>query len=163
MRTQQPGFTLMEVVVAVAIVALLAAMALPSMTNSIVRKQIVDAVPLADLAKNAVALSWSVTQTLPADNDKAGLPVPEKIVNNYISAVTVDNGAVNITFGNSVNSTIAGKILTFRPAVEPDTPVVPVAWVCAGADVPGGMTVMGDDKTNIPLALLPFNCKGSGK
>ena len=163
MRTRQPGFTLMEVVVALAIVGLLAAMAIPGMTNGIVRKQIIDAVPLADLAKNAVALSWSVTQTLPADNTKAGLPAPEKIVNNYISAVTVQNGAVNITFGNSVNTAIAGKILTFRPAVEPDTPVVPVAWVCAGADVPGGMTVVGTDSTTVPLALLPFNCKGSGK
>jgi type IV pilus assembly protein PilA len=153
----------MEVVVALAIAALLASMAIPGMTNGIVRKQIVDAVPLADLAKNAVALSWSVTQTLPGDNNKAGIPAPEKIVNNYISAVTVENGAVNITFGNSVNSTIAGKILTFRPAVEPDTPVVPVAWVCAGAAVPGGMTVMGDDKTNVPVALLPYNCTGNGK
>ena len=56
----------MEVMVAVAIVALLATMALPSMTNGIVRKQVIDAVPLADIVKSAVAQAWASAAALPA-------------------------------------------------------------------------------------------------
>ena len=163
MRTLRTGFTLLEVAVAMAVIAILATIAIPSITNSIVRKQIVEAVTLADLAKNAVALAWSGAQVMPANNSAALLPAPQKIVNNYISAVTVQDGAINITFGNSVNSVITGKILTLRPAVVTDTPVVPVAWVCAQAPVPGGMTVMGVDHTNIPLSMLPYNCMAAGK
>ena len=160
MRSRAPGrgFTLVEVAVAVAIVAILATMAVPPMINGIVRRQIVEAVPLADVVKNAVAVSWSRLHALPTDNAGAGLPPPDKIVNNYVSSVALQAGAIQITFGNSANGMIAGKILTLRPAIVVDAPVVPVAWVCAGAPVPGGMTVVGEDLTNLPPSVLPFNC-----
>jgi type IV pilus assembly protein PilA len=148
----------MEIVVVVGIVALLAAMAVPSITNSIVRRQIVDAVPLADFVKKAIADAWTGAETLPADNGAAGLPPPSKIVNNYVSSVRVKDGAIHLTFGNNVHGTIAGKILTLRPAVVLDTPIVPPAWVCAHAAVPGGMTVQGEDLTNLPISVLPYNC-----
>lgn len=163
MPRHQPGFTLMEIVVAVAIVALLATMALPSITSSIVRNQIVEAVPLADLVKKAVAQSWAGAAALPADNATAGLPPPDKIVNNYVSSVALESGAIQITFGNSAHKLIAGKILTLRPAIVTDAPMVPVAWVCAQAAVPGGMTVLGEDRTNVPVAMLPYNCRAPGK
>ena len=149
--------------IAVAIVAILAAMALPPMTNGIVRKQIVDAAPMADFVKAAVQQSWSTLNALPADNAGAGLPAAAKIVGNYVSAVNVANGAIHITFGNSANPVLAGKVLTLRPAVVLDAPAVPIAWVCAHASVPSGMTVVGDDRTDIPVAMLPYNCTGSGK
>ena len=154
----QRGFTLMEVLVAVAIVAILATLAIPGLQNGIVRDQIVSAVPLADLAKKAVASSWSATQTLPADNAAAGLPAADKIVNNHISAVAVEEGAIQITFGNSAHASIAGKRLTLRPAVVEDAPVVPVAWVCGFAAPPNKMSVKGENRTDIPVGLLPFNC-----
>jgi len=59
-----------------------------------------------------------------------------------------------------VNSGIAGKILTLRPAVVEDAPIVPLAWVCGFAAVPGNMTARGDNRTNIPIGYLPFNCRG---
>ena len=157
------GFTLMEVVVALAIVAILATMALPSMTDSIVRKQIVDAVPLADIVKAAVAQSWAGAAALPANNASAGLPPPGKIVNNYVSSVALESGAIQITFGNSAHKLIAGRILTLRPAVVTDAPIVPVAWVCAHAAVPAGMTVLGEDRTDVPVGMLPYNCRAPGK
>ena len=151
---------MIEIVVALAIVAVLATLAMPSFQGSIVRDQIVSAVPLADIAKKPVALSWADQQTLPANNASAGLPPPDKIVNNYISAVAIEDGAIQITFGNNVNSGIAGKILTLRPAVVEDAPIVPLAWVCGFAAVPGNMTARGDNRTNIPIGYLPFNCRG---
>ncbi len=153
------GFTLMEVLVAVAIVGVLAMLAVPSFQSSIVRDQIVQAVPLVTIAKKPIELMWAATQVLPVDNAAAGLPSPAKIVNNFVSAVTVRDGAIHITFGNSVNTTIKGKILTLRPAVVEDTPIVPVTWVCAFAAPPGGMTIRGENRTDVPEGLLPFNCK----
>jgi type IV pilus assembly protein PilA len=153
------GFTLLEVVVAGAIVAILAALAVPGMVNGIVRRQVVDAMPLADVVKAAIADRWTTLHALPSDNTGAGLPPPEKIVNNYVSSVAIVGGAIDITFGNNVHKSIAGKVLTLRPAVVLDAPVVPVAWVCAKAPVPGGMTALGADHTDLPAGVLPYNCQ----
>jgi type IV pilus assembly protein PilA len=153
------GFTMMEIVVALSIIAILATMAVPGILDRIVREQIVSAIPLADIAKGPIALSWATVQTLPADNTAAGLPPAEKIVNNYISAVTVNDGAIDITFGNSAGGSIQGKILTLRPAVVTDAPIVPITWVCGNANGPGQMTVMGENRTNIPANYLPASCR----
>jgi type IV pilus assembly protein PilA len=153
------GFTMLEMAVVLAIIGILAIIAVPSIHDRIIRNQIVSAVPLADIVKDPIALSWSTTQALPADNAAAGLPPAEKIVNNYISAVSVRDGAINITFGNSVNGLIKGKILTLRPAIVADAPIVPVAWVCGYADGPGQMIVKGENRTDIPATYLPLNCR----
>lgn len=155
------GFTMVELAAVLAIIAILAMLAVPNITDRIVRNQIVTGVPLADFVKAAIAASWATTQTLPANNAAAGLPPPEKIVSNYVSAVTVHNGAIDITFGNSVNGLIKGKILTLRPGVVTDAPIVPVAWVCGFAAGPGQMTVMGENRTDIPPNLLPLNCQAA--
>jgi type IV pilus assembly protein PilA len=153
------GFTLLEVVVAGAIVAILAALAVPGMVNGIVRRQVVDAMPLADIAKAAVAGKWAALHALPGDNAGAGLPPADKIVGNYVRSVRIVDGAIDITFGNSVHKSIDGKVLTLRPAVVLDAPVVPVAWICAKAPVPGGMTAVGTDHTDLPVGVLPYNCQ----
>jgi type IV pilus assembly protein PilA len=153
------GFTMLEMAAVLAIVAILAIIAVPSFQDRIVRNQIISAVPLADIVKAPIALSWATAQALPADNPAAGLPPAEKIVNNYISAVSVHDGAIDITFGNSANGLIKGRILTLRPAIVADAPIVPVAWVCGNADGPGQMTVKGKNRTDIPANYLPLNCR----
>jgi type IV pilus assembly protein PilA len=157
MRTR--GFTLVEMMVVIGIVAILALMAIPTYQDKFIRDQIAEALPLADLAKPPVALSWTALQTFPADNAAAGLPVAEKIVNNYIRSVSIQSGAVDITFGNKANHAILGKVLTLRPAVVEDAPIVPVTWVCGYASAPEKMTVKGENKTNIPPGLLPLRCR----
>ena len=159
MATSHNGFTMIEMAVVIAIIGILALLAVPSYQDRIVRDQIISAMPLADIAKTPVALSWATLQALPADNTSAGLPPAEKIVNNLISSVSVQTGAIHITFGNSANGLIKGKILTLRPAVVADAPVVPVAWVCGDAAGPGQMTVKGENKTNIAPNYLPYNCR----
>lgn len=153
------GFTLLEVVVAGAIVAILAALAVPGMVNGIVRRQVVDAMPIADIAKAAVAGEWATLHALPGDNAGAGLPPAGKIVGNYVRSVAIVGGAIDITFGNNVHKSIDNKVLTLRPAVVLDAPVVPVAWICAKAPVPGGMTAVGTDHTDLPVGVLPYNCQ----
>jgi type IV pilus assembly protein PilA len=140
-------------------VAILALMAIPTYQDKFIRDQIAEALPLADIVKPPVALSWAVLQTFPADNAAAGLPVAEKIVNNTISSVSIQGGAINITFGNKANRVILGKVLTLRPAVVEDAPIVPVTWVCGYATAPEKMTVKGENKTNIPPGHLPIRCR----
>jgi type IV pilus assembly protein PilA len=70
----------------------------------------------------------------------------------------VRDRALHITFGNSAHALIAGKVLTLRPAGVEDAPIVPVTWVCGRAPPPAKMTLKGDDRTDVPQGLLPFNC-----
>ena len=153
------GFTLIELVVVMGIVAILALMTIPSMIEKTVRDQVAEALPIADVAKVPVALTWAATQAMPANNAAAGLPVADKIVGNYVASVAVDAGAINITFGNRVNGSLKGKILTVRPAVVADSPIVPVAWVCGNATVPDKMTVKGVNRTDVPPLYLPLSCR----
>jgi type IV pilus assembly protein PilA len=153
------GFTLLELMVVVGIVAILALLAIPTYQDKAIRDQIAEALPLADIAKPPIALSWTLTQSFPANNTAAGLPLAEKIVNNYISAVSIENGAIHITFGNHANRAILGKILTLRPAVVDDAPIVPVTWVCGFATPPDKMTVRGENRTSLPPGWLPIKCR----
>ena len=159
MKIRRRGFTMLETMAVVAVIAILATLSLPSYFDRIVRDQVKAALPLADIAKQPIAASWLAVQAFPVDNDSAGLPPAEKIVGNYVSAVAVDNAAIQITFGNRANHAIAGKILTLRPAVVTDAPIVPVAWVCGYAEAPDKMTLNGANRTNIPESLLPIECR----
>lgn len=158
MRTMR-GFTLVEMMAVIAVITILALMAIPSYLDKIVKAQIEAALPLADIAKRSVSTFWSATQTMPADNTVAALPAADKIVNNYVSALTVQDGVINITFGNRASKSIAGKILSLRPAVVEEAPVVPITWVCGEAEPPGKMTVMGNNRTNVDPMYLPMECR----
>ncbi len=150
---------MMEILVALAIVAIVATLALPGMFNGLVRDQIIESAPLVDAARKKVAAYWAGSGTMPDDNKEAGLPPADKLVGNYVRSIVVRDGVIDVEFGNNASGALAGKILTFRPAVVEGTPMVPVAWVCAGATPPGGMSVRGDDRTNVPPAALPVNCR----
>ena len=152
------GFTIVEMMVILAIIGILAMMAVPSYLDRIVRKQIEAALPLADIAKTPIALAWTQTKDFPADNAAAGLPPADKIVSNYVRSLSVRNGSILITFGNQASSAIDGKVLVLRPAVVEDAPVVPITWVCGNAAAPAKMTVRGENQTTIPNTFLPLDC-----
>ena len=153
------GFTIVEMMVVVAILAILAMIAIPSALTRIIREQVAAAIPLAEAAKEPAAAQWKATKTLPAENKQAGLPAADKVVSNLISRLVVDQGVIHMTFGNKARSILQGKILSIRPAVIEESQAVPVAWVCGNAPAPAKMTLMGDNKTNIDAKYLPFACK----
>jgi type IV pilus assembly protein PilA len=153
------GFTLIELMVVVAIIAILALMAVPLYRDKFVREQVIEAIRLTDIAKGPVAAAWTTTRTLPDDNAAAGLPVPDKVVSNYVKSLTVEGGAIHVEFGNQANGALRGMTLSLRPAVVEDAPIVPVAWVCGYAAVPEKMTVMAANRTNLPKGWLPVNCR----
>lgn len=159
MNKHYSGFTLIEMMMVVAVIAILALMALPSYQGKLVRDQIVEGSTLASLAKGPIASQWSATKTLPLDNASIALPAADKIVNNLVRAVTVQEGAIHITYGNRANEKLKDKILTLRPAVVEDAPVVPVTWVCGFAPGPDKTTTMGENKTSIAKEYLPINCR----
>jgi len=157
--TRHRGFSILELVVVLAIFALLAMLALPDYTDKIVRDQVTEALPLAEIAKPPLAFGWATGKKFPPDNAAAGLPEADKIVSNFVSAVEVREGAIDITFGNRAHAQIRGKVLTLRAAVVEDAPVVPVTWVCGMAEAPGNMTMPGLNNTNIPFRFLPLKCR----
>jgi type IV pilus assembly protein PilA len=155
-----PGFTLIELMVVIAVMAILAMLAVPSFQDRIVREQVNEALPLADLAKGPVAVTWPAGLPFPVDNAAAGLPADDKIVNNLVKSVAIQDGAIHISFGNRASAAINGKQLSLRPAVVETAPIVPVTWVCGYAAAPTNMTVKGENHTNIPANFLPLKCRG---
>jgi type IV pilus assembly protein PilA len=159
MNQKYAGFSAIEMMVVVAIIAILAMIAIPSSVGRIVKEQVVAAMPLADIAKAPIAANWAASKTLLVDNKEAGLPVSDNIVSNFVSAVEVQNGAIHMTFGNKAHPQIKGKILSFRPAVIEESQIVPVAWVCGNAKAPEKMTLKGENKTSVADEYLPHLCK----
>ncbi|MFZ6742259.1 pilin [Undibacterium sp. JH2W] len=153
------GFTLLEMMAVIGIIAILASMAVPSYMFKIIREQLETGIKFADIAKKPVEAAWLLEHKFPADNKTAGLPAADKIVSNLISSVAVQDGVVNITFGNSANSVLKGKVISLRPAVVDDAPIVPIAWVCSTGPVPEKMTVKGIDSTTVAPANLPSYCR----
>jgi type IV pilus assembly protein PilA len=159
MARDRTGFSLIEMAIAIGVVATLALMTLPTFLEKNVRDQVAEALPLADIAKPPIAVAWAATQKVPQDNEAAGLPVPEKIVSNYVSSVTVQDGAIHVKFGNRAHGSLKDKVVTLRPAVVQDSPVVPISWVCGNAGAPDKMTVKGINRTDVPPTLLPLRCR----
>lgn len=153
------GFTLLELMVALGVLVILLLVALPSYLDRIVREQVAEALPLADLAKPAVAAAWLAGSPLPADNAAAGLPPPEKIVNQWVRSVTVADGAIDIAFGNRAARALQGQVLTVRPAGVPDARVVPLVWLCGLAGPPDKMEALGANRTSVPGGFLPPRCR----
>jgi type IV pilus assembly protein PilA len=153
------GFSAIEMMVVVAIIGILAMIAIPSSLNRIIKEQVAATIPWSDAAKEPIALLWKTTGKLPADNKEANLPTADKMVSNFVTNLSVENGAIHMILGNKVNGKLKGKTLSIRPAVVEGEQVVPVSWICGNAKTPDKMTVKGDNKTNIADEYLPFGCR----
>ena len=144
--------------VVVAIIAILALTAVPTLYQGVVRQQIKDSMPLADLARDGVNNFYRREGKMPADNAAANVPAANKIIGNYVTNVAIADGAVTMTFGNSAYAAIKGKTLTWRPAIVTDAPTVPIAWICGGKVPPEGMTALGRNATTLPGNVMPGGC-----
>ena len=153
------GFSMIELVMVMAVVAILALIAVPTLLDRNVRLQVQEGIALANLARGGVNTFYGTKNEMPNSNEDAGVPPKEKIISNLVSEVSIDAGAVTITYGNNVNSAVAGKRLTLRPAIVKDAPTVPIAWLCNNKQVPNGMTAMGTNRTDIPGKWLPLDCR----
>ncbi|HFC4651021.1 TPA: pilin, partial [Neisseria gonorrhoeae] len=113
MNTLQKGFTLIELMIVIAIVGILAAVALPAYQDYTARAQVSEAILLAEGQKSAVTEYYLNHGTWPEDNTSAGVASPTDIKGKYVKEVEVKNGVVTAEMASSnVNKEIQGKKLS---------------------------------------------------
>lgn len=157
------GFTWIELLLAVGVLGALALMAIPALQETTLKKQVKEALGMADVARKGVQVAYALTGEMPANNEKAGIPPREKIIGNLVRDVNVDAGAITLTFGNNASAVLDGKKLTLVPAVVEGQPAVPIAWLCNTTPVPKGMDAKGKNETTIPDKYLPLECRDTTK
>ncbi|HHB11990.1 MAG TPA: prepilin-type N-terminal cleavage/methylation domain-containing protein [Chromatiales bacterium] len=131
MKRAQQGFTLIELMIVVAIIGILAAIAIPAYQDYTIRSQVSEAMSLADGAKTAVAEYYTNYGSMPSNNSAAGLASAGSITGKYVSAVTVSNGLIEADLGNEVNAKVASGKLQLSPKTETGS----IKWVCKGSSL----------------------------
>lgn len=135
MKKIQQGFTLIELMIVVAIIAILAAIAIPAYQDYVIRSQVSEGMSLADGSKTAISEFYSNYGRFPKANVSAGLASAGSISGKYVTQVDAGKGAnggqIQVTFGNQANSKIAGKLLVLSAITHTGS----TAWTCGNSTV----------------------------
>ena len=136
LKQVQKGFTLIELMIVVAIIGILAAIAIPAYQDYTIRAQVTEGLNLAGAAKAAVAESFSNTGIAPATRTLAGMTAAAAdTAGKYVTSVQVTNGSIIITYGDQANAALTGKVLQLTTYETAD---LSVAWRCGSAPIPAG-------------------------
>ncbi|HGG7711626.1 TPA: pilin [Neisseria meningitidis] len=165
MNTLQKGFTLIELMIVIAIVGILAAVALPAYQDYTARAQVSEAILLAEGQKSAVTEYYLNHGEWPANNSSAGVASSATdIKGKYVQSVTVANGVITAQMASSnVNNEIKGKKLSLWAKRQDGS----VKWFC-GQPVKRDATATDDDVTagtdadaakKIDTKHLPSTCR----
>jgi type IV pilus assembly protein PilA len=131
MRAHQSGFTLIELMIVVAIIAILAAIAIPAYQDYVTRSQISEGIVLASGAKNGVWDYHSAYGVFAANNEEAGLQTATSIRGNFVSQVEVTDGVVEVTFGYDVNAAVSGSTVLLSPTERGGS----IEWDCSSPTI----------------------------
>ncbi|EMS2288919.1 pilin [Neisseria gonorrhoeae] len=158
MNTLQKGFTLIELMIVIAIVGILAAVALPAYQDYTARAQVSEAILLAEGQKSAVTEYYLNHGEWPENNTSAGVASPGEIKGKYVESVTVAKGVVTATMkSDGVNKEIKGKKLSLWAKRQDGS----VKWFCGQPVKRTGNddTVTADGKDKIETKHLPSTCR----
>jgi type IV pilus assembly protein PilA len=141
MTKLQKGFTLIELMIVVAIIGILAAIAIPAYQDYTIRAQVSEGMNLAAAAKAAVAESFLNRGTAPLNRRAAGMSDnPTDTTGKYVTQVAVTNGVITIAYGREANAAINNATLTLSPYISADNSI---SWRCGGAVAPTNNVMTG--------------------
>ena len=141
-KTQQ-AFTLIELMIVVAIIGILGAIAIPMYLDYTIRSQVAEGLSLTGGAKIAVSEFYMDSGVFPANNAQAGLEASGNISGKYVTSVSVAGAVISIQYGNDANIQIVGQTVTLTAN---NAAAGSVNWVCASGGV-------------IPDKNLPVACR----
>ena len=131
---KQQGFTLIELMIVVAIIGILAAIAIPAYQDYTIRAQVSEGLNLSGGAKAAVTEFYQDRGVMPTDNTEAGIAAEGEIQGNYVSQVLVTDGVIQVSYSSAApqaaNAAINGQTLTLTPNI---VNAGSVGWTCSGS------------------------------
>jgi type IV pilus assembly protein PilA len=163
MKKVQQGFTLIELMIVVAIIGILAAIAIPAYQDYTIRAQVSEGMNLAAAAKTAVAETYLNRGTAPANRTAAGMTANAgDTEGKYVGSINVVNGEIIIVYDNEAHSNItasSSNTLVLTPFLSTDESVV---WRCGLATTGSSLSPMGANSTagtTVPSQYLPSACR----
>ncbi len=155
LKQVQKGFTLIELMIVIAIIGILAAIAIPAYQNYTIRSQVTEGLTLGDGWKTAIAEYYANTGNWPAQSNLTGT---SNSFGKYESQVTVAaSGVIIITYGNQANSKINGCNLSLLPYTNSNNDVL---WQCGNAPMPSSniTSSSGTVSDTVLAQYLPTSC-----